>query len=44
MVHKFELDVRFAIDLDLGEELGRHRNESFLGPGEEPINGARGEE
>ena len=44
MVHQFELDGRFAINFDLGEELGRHRNEGFLGPGQEPIDGARGEE
>lgn len=37
MVHQLDLNLRLAIDVDLGKELGRDGDERLLGPGQEPI-------
>lgn len=37
---KFSLNGRFAVNLEVVEELAGHRDKSFLGPWEEPIDDA----
>lgn len=41
---EFSLDGRLAVNLEVVEELARHRDKSFLGPWEEPIDDALGEQ